>query len=99
MHWRCPTCRAPWRQMVLCGRCGTDLSVVMQVAARAWELREAARQLWCEGTQPAEAVHLARVACQLQATPQARQLLALADRKSTRLNSSHIQKSRMPSSA
>ena len=28
-----------------------------------------------------------------------RELLALKDRKSTRLNSSHIQKSRMPSSA
>jgi hypothetical protein len=50
----------------------------MQVAHRAWELREAARQLICAGTQPAEAVRLARAACQLHATPQAQQLLALA---------------------
>ena len=77
MPWRCPTCRAPWRQMVLCSRCGTDLSALMQVAARAWKLREAARQLLCVGTQPAEAVRLARAACQLHETPQARQLLTL----------------------
>ncbi len=78
MPLRCPTCRAPWRQTALCSRCGTDLSTLMQIVVRAWELREAARQRVCEGTQLAEAVRLARAACQLHATPQAQQLLALA---------------------
>src|SRR4029453_5230893 len=78
MPLRCPTCRAPWRQSALCSRCGTDLSTLMQVVLRAWELREAARQLVCEGTQPAEAVRFARAACRLHATPQAQHLLALA---------------------
>lgn len=78
MQLRCPTCRAPWRQSALCTRCGTDLSALMQVVIRAWELREAARQLVNDGTQPAEAVRLARAACQLHATPQSRELLALA---------------------
>jgi predicted amidophosphoribosyltransferase len=78
MPLRCPTCRAPWCQSALCSRCGTDLSTLMQVVLRAWQLREAARQLVCEDTQPAEAVRLARAACQLHATPQAQRLLALA---------------------
>ncbi len=78
MEFRCPTCRAPWRQVSQCGRCGTDLSTVMQVAREAWEAREAVRELLCAGDQPAEAVRLARTACQLHATPQAQKLLALA---------------------
>lgn len=65
MPLRCPTCRAPWRQTVLCSRCGTDLTALMQVVLQAWELREAARQLVCAGTQPAEAVRLARAAYQM----------------------------------
>jgi len=77
MQFRCPTCRAPWRQAVLCSRCGSDLSALMQVAMRAWELRQTARQLLREGSQLTEAVRLARAACQLHATSQARQLLAL----------------------
>jgi predicted amidophosphoribosyltransferase len=78
MEFRCPTCRAPWRQVPQCGRCGTDLSLVMQVAREAWEAREAVRELLCGGDRPAEAVRLARAACQLHATPQAQKLLALA---------------------
>jgi hypothetical protein len=54
------------------------LTEVMHVVLRAWELREAARQCVGEGNQPKEAVRLARAACQLHATPQARKLLALA---------------------
>jgi predicted amidophosphoribosyltransferase len=77
MEFRCPTCRAPWRHVTLCGRCGTDLSTVMQVARRAWEIREAARQLLWTGDRPAEAVRLARVAYELHATQQAQRLLAL----------------------
>ena len=78
MEFRCPTCRAPWRQVSQCGRCGTDLSMVMQVAHTAWEAREAVRELLWVGDRPAEAVSLARTACQLHATPQAQKLLALA---------------------
>lgn len=78
MEFRCPTCRAPWRQVTLCGRCGTDLSTVMQVAREAWEIREAVREVLWAGDQPAEAVRLARTACQLHATPQAQKLLVLA---------------------
>ena len=78
MELRCPTCRTPWRHVALCGRCGTDLSMVMQVAVKAWELREKARQLLCTGGHSAEAVEAARAACQLQAVPQAQKLLALA---------------------
>jgi predicted amidophosphoribosyltransferase len=89
MQLRCPTCRAPWRQAVLCSRCGSDLSDLMQVAMRAWEFRQAARQLVCEGTQPTEAVRLARAACQLQATPQARQLLALALLANQQMSEAH----------
>jgi predicted amidophosphoribosyltransferase len=89
MALRCPTCRAPWRQSALCSRCGTDLSTLMQVVRRAWELREAARRLVCEGTQPAEAVCLARTACQLHATPQAQQLLALALLANQQMSEAH----------
>ena len=78
MEFRCPTCRAPWRQVTLCGRCGTDLSMVMHVARTAWEVRETARELLWAGDRPAEAVRLAQTACQLHATPQAQKLLALA---------------------
>ncbi|NOT56140.1 MAG: hypothetical protein HOP18_16190 [Deltaproteobacteria bacterium] len=78
MEFRCPTCRAPWRQVSQCGRCGTDLSLVIQVAREAWEAREAVRELLLAGDQPAEAVRLARAACQLHATPQAQKLLVLA---------------------
>lgn len=78
MEFRCPTCRAPWRQVTLCGRCGTDLSAVMHVARKAWEVREMARELLWAGDRPAEAVRLARTAYQLHATPQAHKLLVLA---------------------
>jgi len=77
MEFRCPTCRAPWRHVTLCGRCGTDLTTVMQVALKAWEVRETARELLWAGDRPAEAVRLARTACQLHATQQAQKLLAL----------------------
>ena len=29
---RCPTCRAPWRGVTTCARCGTDLAALMRVA-------------------------------------------------------------------
>ncbi len=75
---RCPTCRAAWRGVTECPRCGTDLAELMQVAAKAWELREQARTAFCAGAQAAEALALAQASCQLHATPRGLRLLALA---------------------
>lgn len=74
----CPTCRAAWRGVATCPRCGTDLTALMRVAVRAWELRQAARAALCAGDHPTEALALARAACQLHTTPYGQRLLALA---------------------
>jgi hypothetical protein len=50
----------------------------MRVAVRAWELRQAARAALCAGDRTAEALALARAACQLHTTPYGQRLLALA---------------------
>ena len=78
METRCPTCRAPWRGVTTCARCGADLAAPMRVAVRAWELREAARTALCAGGSAADTLALARAACRLHATPQGQRLLALA---------------------
>jgi predicted amidophosphoribosyltransferase len=75
--FHCPTCRAPWRGVTRCPRCGSDLATLMRVAAKAWELREAARAALC-ADRPAYALDLARAACQLHTTRQGQRLLALA---------------------
>jgi predicted amidophosphoribosyltransferase len=77
-EWRCPTCRSPWRGVTPCPRCGSDLTTIMHVAAKAWELREAARAALCAGDRPAQALDLARAACRLHSTHQGQRLLALA---------------------
>jgi predicted amidophosphoribosyltransferase len=74
----CPTCRTAWRDAVTCPRCGTDLTALMRVAVRAWELREATRAALCAGDRATEALALARAACQLHTTPYGQRLLALA---------------------
>ena len=74
----CPTCRAAWRGVVTCPRCGADLTALMRVARRAWELRQATRAALCAGNRAAEALALARAACQLHTTPYGQHLLALA---------------------
>ena len=74
----CPTCRATWRGVATCPRCGTDLTALMRVAVRAWELRQAARAALCAGNRATEALALARAACQLHTTPDGQRLLALA---------------------
>ena len=74
----CPTCRAVWRGVAMCPRCSTDLTALMRVAVRAWELRQATRAALCAGDQTAEALALARAAGQLHATPDGQRLLALA---------------------
>ncbi|MBI3326333.1 MAG: hypothetical protein HYZ81_06480 [Nitrospinae bacterium] len=76
--FHCPTCRAPWRGVTICPRCGSDLAALMRVAVKAWELREAARAALCAGDRPADALDLARAACQLHTTRQGQRLLALA---------------------
>jgi predicted amidophosphoribosyltransferase len=75
---RCPTCRTPWRGVTTCPRCGSDLTAIMRVAAKAWELREAARTALCAGDCPTQALDLARAACRLHATRHGQRLLALA---------------------
>ena len=74
----CPTCRAPWRGVTICPRCGSELAALMHVAVKAWELREATRAALCAGDPPAYALDLARAACRLHTTPQGQHLLALA---------------------
>ena len=74
----CPTCRAAWRGVATCPRCGTDLTALMRVAVRAWELRQATRAALCAGNRATEALALARAACQLHTTPYGQRLLALA---------------------
>ena len=74
----CPTCRATWRGVATCPRCGTDLTALMRVAVRAWELRQAARAALCAGNRATEALALARAACQLHTTPYGQHLLTLA---------------------
>ncbi len=74
----CPTCRAAWRGVATCPRCGTDLTALMRVAVRAWGLRQAARAALCAGDRTAEALALARAACQLHTTPSGQRLFALA---------------------
>lgn len=39
----CPVCSARFRGVRICSRCGADLSRLMTLAARAWQLREQAR--------------------------------------------------------
>ena len=74
----CPTCRAAWRSVATCPRCGADLTALMRVAVRAWELRQAARAALAAGNRAAEALALARAAGQLHTTPHGQRLLALA---------------------
>ena len=73
----CPTCRATWRGVSVCARCGTDLAPLMSVAARAWRLREAARAALTAG-RGSEACELAGAALGLHATPRGVRLHVLA---------------------
>ncbi len=74
---RCPACRAPWRAEATCPRCGADLAPLMHLAARAWALRETAREALLAG-EGAAALRLARAAYALERAPGAQRLLALA---------------------
>ena len=46
---KCPVCSAGFRGATHCSRCGTDLSVLMRIAARAWQLRQRSRQALLAG--------------------------------------------------
>jgi len=76
-HPACPTCRAPWRGVSACPRCGTDLAPLMAAAARAWQLREAARTA-LEAGGSAAACNLVSASLRLHATPRGRRLQILA---------------------
>jgi len=58
----CPVCQARFRGATECSRCGADLAPIMNLAARAWRLREAARQAISEG----DAERACRLASQAQ---------------------------------
>ena len=74
---RCPACRASWRGVTTCPRCGADLAPLMRLATRAWALRESARTAIVGGDAVAALAH-ARAAYQLERSPRGRRLLALA---------------------
>ena len=42
--YRCPVGQARFRGARICSRCGADLGPLMLLAAKAWQLREQARQ-------------------------------------------------------
>jgi hypothetical protein len=45
----CPVCRARFRGLVMCSRCGADLAVLMLLAAQAYRLRQTARHSLKQG--------------------------------------------------
>ena len=69
----CPACRATFRGVRVCPRCGADLSDVMAVVVRAWRLR---REGWqaMEAGDAARAASLAAESLALHATASARRL-------------------------
>ena len=46
---KCPVCSASFRGATNCSRCGTDLSPLMQLAARAWRARRRSREALLAG--------------------------------------------------
>ncbi len=45
----CPVCRARFRGTEICSRCGVDLSPLLLLSARAFRLRQRAREMLGEG--------------------------------------------------
>jgi hypothetical protein len=64
----CPVCRAAFRGVPVCPRCGADLAPLMLLAVRAWKLRQAAREALAAGNF-VSARRLAEEAQKLQSTP------------------------------
>jgi hypothetical protein len=73
----CPVCQAKFRNNRTCSRCGTDLSPLMALAARAYALRRSAAGALRAGDL-AHARELADQAQTVCATPQGARLLAVA---------------------
>lgn len=73
----CPVCRAAFRGVAECPRCGADLAPLMALAARAYRLRQCARQALQAGDFAA-ARDLAEQAQRLESTSAGRALLAVA---------------------
>jgi hypothetical protein len=66
---RCPVCQARFRRGAICSRCGADLTPLMLLVARAYSLRQAARQALQAGDEQA-ALAAAEAAQDLHATSQ-----------------------------
>jgi hypothetical protein len=73
----CPVCGARFRGAAACSRCGADLTIPMQLLARAFHLRQAARQAILEGD-AARARALASQAQKIHRTETGRRLLYLS---------------------
>jgi hypothetical protein len=73
----CPVCLARFRGTRECSRCGADLTMVMKLAARAWWLREAAREA-IRRHDPVAALTFATEAEEFCSTPAGRRLQALS---------------------
>jgi len=73
----CPTCGAPFRGTVRCGRCGADLAALTAVILAARKERELARRAILNGDGDAALLHVER-ALALHRTEQGLRLKALA---------------------
>lgn len=73
----CPVCRARFRGLTVCSRCGADLTMVMTLVASAWRLRQAARDALARGDF-AQAAEIATQAQQLHSTPAGKALAGLS---------------------
>ena len=74
---RCPVCRAKFRGTVTCSRCGADLTPLMILEVRAWQLRREARRHLLDGHLDS-ATRVATGAQRLRATARGARLLRLS---------------------
>jgi len=61
---KCPVCQAKFRGTAVCSRCGTDLTPLMRIAAKAWSARR----------QSVEALRAGNLSLALRLSAQARKL-------------------------
>jgi predicted amidophosphoribosyltransferase len=73
----CPVCRAAFRGVAICPRCGADLAPLMRVAARSWRLRHLAREALSAGDFDS-ARRRAEEAQALQSTREGRAIAAIS---------------------
>ena len=73
----CPTCKAPFRGAVRCSRCGSDLTLLVKVAAAAALTAKKARTALFDGDFPLVR-ELAGQAIALRSTASTRRLFVLA---------------------